>query len=85
MSSTAEKRAIKRSRIYLREDVAKHNKPKDCWVIHNNKIYDVRLSIGPPPTSCSRLTRGGAHPSPGDRTSRCRCLSFSTTTRAAMT
>lgn len=42
MSTVAEKRAIKRSRIYLREDVAKHNKPKDCWVIHNNKIYDVR-------------------------------------------
>ena len=54
MSSTAEKRAIKRSRIYLREDVAKHNKPKDCWVIHNNKIYDVSAACGLwcPPTSC---------------------------------
>lgn len=53
MSSTAEKRAIKRSRIYLREDVAKHNKPKDCWVIHNNKIYDVSAACGLwfPPTS----------------------------------
>ncbi|GAA5970113.1 hypothetical protein JCM8115_001245 [Rhodotorula mucilaginosa] len=45
MSSTAEKRAIKRSRIYLREDVAKHDKPKDCWVIHNNKIYDVSVFL----------------------------------------
>lgn len=41
MSTTAEKRAIKRNRIYLREDVAKHDKQSDCWVIHNNKIYDV--------------------------------------------
>ncbi|GAA6024564.1 hypothetical protein JCM10207_008654 [Rhodosporidiobolus poonsookiae] len=41
MATHAEQRASKRTRIYLREDVEKHNKPKDCWVIHNNKIYDI--------------------------------------------
>ena len=32
----------KRSRIFLLEDVVKHNKPKDCYVVHDNKVYDVR-------------------------------------------
>ncbi|GAA6007727.1 fatty acid alpha-hydroxylase [Rhodotorula paludigena] len=39
--STEDKRAPRRARIYLREDVERHNSPKDCWVIHNDKIYDV--------------------------------------------
>ncbi|GAA5904352.1 hypothetical protein JCM5296_005264 [Sporobolomyces johnsonii] len=34
-------RTVKRNRIYTREDVEAHTSPKDCWVIHNNKIYDV--------------------------------------------
>lgn len=38
----------KRGRIYLRADVAKHNKEGDCWVICNDRIYDVRPSPPPP-------------------------------------
>ncbi|BGP43104.1 fatty acid alpha-hydroxylase [Rhodotorula kratochvilovae] len=40
-AAPTEQRASKRSRIYLREDVARHNKAGDCWVVCNDKIYDV--------------------------------------------
>ncbi|XP_045788241.1 cytochrome b5-like [Trifolium pratense] len=29
------------SKILTFEDVAKHNHKKDCWIIVNNKVYDV--------------------------------------------
>ncbi|KAK4702526.1 hypothetical protein P7C70_g3701, partial [Phenoliferia sp. Uapishka_3] len=31
----------KRSRIFTLEDVATHKTSKDCWIVHDNKIYDV--------------------------------------------
>ena len=43
-AAPTEQRASKRSRIYLREDVARHNKAGDCWVVCNDKIYDVRTA-----------------------------------------
>ncbi|BGP03112.1 Ceramide very long chain fatty acid hydroxylase SCS7 [Rhodotorula toruloides] len=39
--ATAADRATKRTRIYLRSEVEKHNTAKDCWVVHNNRVYDV--------------------------------------------
>ncbi|SGZ24280.1 BQ5605_C023g09716 [Microbotryum silenes-dioicae] len=35
----------RRTRIYLLEDVRKHRSSKDCWVVHDNKVYDVSLSV----------------------------------------
>jgi cytochrome b involved in lipid metabolism len=29
------------SKVYTKSEVAQHNKPDDCWIIINNKIYDV--------------------------------------------
>ncbi|KAF9923269.1 fatty acid alpha-hydroxylase, partial [Linnemannia zychae] len=29
------------SKYYTQEEVAKHTKADDCWVIHNNKVYNV--------------------------------------------
>lgn len=43
--ATAADRATKRTRIYLRSEVEKHNTAKDCWVVHNNRVYDVRRAI----------------------------------------
>ena len=34
---------------YTREEVAKHNKLNDCWLIVNNKLYDVTLFINSHP------------------------------------
>ncbi|KAL8283342.1 hypothetical protein RQP46_005752 [Phenoliferia psychrophenolica] len=31
----------KRTRIYTLEDVSAHDQWDDCWVVHDNKIYDV--------------------------------------------
>ncbi|KAF9095006.1 fatty acid alpha-hydroxylase [Mortierella sp. GBA35] len=29
------------SRVYTQQEVAKHTKADDCWLIHNNKVYNV--------------------------------------------
>jgi 4-hydroxysphinganine ceramide fatty acyl 2-hydroxylase len=33
--------AMKRQRIFTLEDVRHHSKSGSCWVVHDNKIYDV--------------------------------------------
>ncbi|ORY74786.1 inositolphosphorylceramide-B C-26 hydroxylase [Leucosporidium creatinivorum] len=35
----------KRTRIYTLEDVRHHSKSGNCWVVHDNKIYDVTTFI----------------------------------------
>ncbi|GAA6043520.1 hypothetical protein JCM8097_002256 [Rhodosporidiobolus ruineniae] len=37
----SQQRPSKRVRILLQEDVDKHRTAKDCWVVHNGKVYDV--------------------------------------------
>ncbi|KAG0276909.1 fatty acid alpha-hydroxylase [Linnemannia exigua] len=29
------------SKVYTQQEVAKHTKADDCWLIHNNKVYNV--------------------------------------------
>uniref|UniRef100_A0A6N2K9A1 Cytochrome b5 heme-binding domain-containing protein n=1 Tax=Salix viminalis TaxID=40686 RepID=A0A6N2K9A1_SALVM len=29
------------SKVYLFDEIAKHNKSKDCWLIISGKVYDV--------------------------------------------
>jgi 4-hydroxysphinganine ceramide fatty acyl 2-hydroxylase len=29
------------SKVFTQQEVAKHTKADDCWLIHNNKVYDV--------------------------------------------
>ncbi|KAJ6949071.1 hypothetical protein NC651_003166 [Populus alba x Populus x berolinensis] len=29
------------AKVFTFEDVTVHNKPKDCWLIINGKVYDV--------------------------------------------
>ncbi len=29
------------SKTFTKEEVAKHNKAEDCWIIVHNKVYDV--------------------------------------------
>lgn len=31
-------------RIFTLEDVAQHARAGDCWVVHDNKIYDVSFA-----------------------------------------
>ncbi|KPV71583.1 uncharacterized protein RHOBADRAFT_65810 [Rhodotorula graminis WP1] len=40
-ATAATTRPSPRGRIFLRADVEKHNKAGDCWVICNDRIYDV--------------------------------------------
>ncbi|KAK4052593.1 fatty acid alpha-hydroxylase [Microbotryomycetes sp. JL221] len=39
--NTVQQRASKRQRIVTLEDVAQHSRASDCWVVHDNKVYDV--------------------------------------------
>ena len=34
-------------KIYTLEDVATHSKRGNCWVVHDNKIYNVRPILAP--------------------------------------
>lgn len=43
--------------IYSISDVNMHNNPKDCWVIVNNKVYDVTNYINEHPGGPSSITR----------------------------
>ena len=38
------------------EDVQKHNSPTDCWIIINNKVYDVTKYIELHPAPPSTIT-----------------------------
>ena len=50
----------KKERYYTAEQVARHNKPTDCWLIINNKVYDVTHVIPHHPGgSQSILNNGG--------------------------
>ena len=42
---------------YTREEVAKHNKLNDCWVIVNNKVYDVTSFISLHPGGCEAILK----------------------------
>lgn len=54
------------TRIYTLADVAEHDEWNDCWVVHDNKVYDVR-------PAGARPELGGGHTeliSPGAQVSR---------------
>ena len=42
---------------YTREEVAKHNKLNDCWLIVNNKVYDVTSFISLHPGGCEAILK----------------------------
>lgn len=50
----------KEMEIFTREEVAKHNTDKSCWIIANEKVYDVTdwLKYHPAGTDCI-LKKGG--------------------------
>lgn len=46
-------------RNYTREEVAKHNKRDDCWLIVDNKVYDVSSFVDSHPGGDSILANAG--------------------------
>jgi cytochrome b involved in lipid metabolism len=50
---------------YTSEDVARHNKPNDCWIIVDGKVYDVTSYILDHPGGESILNNAGRDSSIG--------------------
>jgi cytochrome b involved in lipid metabolism len=44
---------------YTLEEVARHDKPEDCWIIINNKVYDVTPFIAQHPGGVAILRNAG--------------------------
>jgi len=44
MSTLTEDKIIQNQK-FTKEDVAKHNKKNDCWIIVKNKVYDITKFI----------------------------------------
>lgn len=59
----------KRARIYLLDDVKRHNKAGDCFVVHDNKVYDVsrRRRRSGQETRVFAIFSGGARSRPPGR------------------
>ncbi|SCN59651.1 cytochrome b5, putative [Plasmodium chabaudi chabaudi] len=55
--SEALKEDIEPGKKYTKEEVEKHNKPTDAWVIYKNKVYDVTYYLKYHPGGEDPLTK----------------------------
>ncbi|CAI5478022.1 unnamed protein product [Closterium sp. Yama58-4] len=51
--------AAKESKVYTKEEVARHNKRDDCWVIIKNKVYDLTSYVDEHPGGDAILNNAG--------------------------
>lgn len=48
-----------------KEEVAKHNKPDDCWIVVEDKVYDVSTFVGQHPGGNAILKNAGTDSTQG--------------------
>ena len=54
--------------MFTKEEVAKHNTEHDCWLIIDNKVYDVSDYVDVHPGGPAILNNAGGDSSKGTRT-----------------
>ncbi|CAI6010526.1 unnamed protein product, partial [Closterium sp. NIES-65] len=57
--------AAKETKVYSKEEVARHNKRDDCWVIIKNKVYDLTSYVDEHPGGDAILNNAGGDATEG--------------------